>query len=146
MAVQAGSNQDAAVTTKSSSNGLLRGRLGTTIVTVVASGLLVFLVMFMVWYHLGGGAWRSGVRISEAKLEASDTLILTVDSCEGAPAVARLDETSVDVQVKVVAFSTPLHGGTDCQESVNAYLEEPLGTRTVVDMHTGESVSVSKPK
>ena len=55
--------------------------------------------------------------------------------------MAQLQETDVDVQVKVIAFSTPMHGGADCQETVNAYLEEPLGDRMVVDKHSGRIVS-----
>lgn len=118
----------------------LSGSLRPMIIAVSVTGLLVFVACFMVWYNLGGGAWRSGVSVSDAKLAAPHTLILTVDSCLGAPRVAQLQETEVDVQVKVIAFSTPMHGGADCQELVKAYLEEPLGDRMVVDMHSGRIV------
>jgi len=53
-----------------------------------------------------------------------------------------LKETDVDVQVRVIAYSTPFHGGDDCRDSVTAYLREPLGNRVVVDKHTGQRVSV----
>ena len=129
------------MTGSSGSRGSLSGHLGLIVVAVVVTGLAVFVACFMVWYHLGGGAWRSGVSVSDAKLGAPHTLILTVDSCLGAPRVAQLQETDVDVQVKVIAFSTPMHGGADCQESVKAYLEEPLGDRMVVDKHSGRIVS-----
>ena len=119
----------------------LTGSLRAIIIAVLATGLVVFVACFMVWYHLGGGAWRSAVTVIDGKLAAPHTLILTVASCQGAPQVAQLHETDVDVQVEVIAFSTPLHGGTECVEVVNAYLEEPLGDRMVVDKHSGRIVS-----
>ena len=128
------------MTDNSGSRGSLSGHLGLIVVAVVVTGLVVFVACFMVWYRLGGGAWRSGVSVSDAKLGAPHTLILTVDSCQGAPRVAQLQETDVDVQVRVIAFSTPFHGGTDCQELVEANLEEPLGDRMVVDKHSGRIV------
>ena len=89
----------------------------------------------MVLHHLGGGAWRSDVRVDEAWLLAPQRLELIVASCNGAPRVS-LRETDVDVQVKVKSFSTPLRGGDDCQDAVTVYLREPLGDRDVVDEHT----------
>lgn len=52
-------------------------------------------------------------------------------------------ETDVDVQVEVMAFSTPLIGGTDCGDHVQISLREPLGDRIVVDKPTGQPVSVT---
>ena len=129
------------MTDSSGSRRTLSGSLRPIIIAVLVAGLVVFVACFVVWYHLGGGAWRSGVTVSDAKLAAPHTLILTVDSCLGAPRVAQLQETDVDVQVRVIAFSTPMHGGADCQELVKAYLEEPLGDRMVVDKHSGRIVS-----
>ena len=76
MAVQGGANQDTLITSRSGSRGLLSGRLGTTIVAVVVAGLLVFVACLMVWYHVGGGAWRSEVRVMEAWLLSPDRLEL----------------------------------------------------------------------
>ena len=125
----------------SSPTGSSADRLIPVIVAVVVTGLLVFVACFMVWYHFGGGAWRSGVSVRDVKLAAPDTLILTLASCHGAPRVSMSRETDVDVQVKVIAFSTPFHGGLRCQEGVNIYLEEPLGDRVIVDLHTGQTFS-----
>ena len=72
---------------------------------------------------------------------APDRLILTVDSCHGAPRVSMSQETDVDVRVNVIAFSTPFHGGLRCQEGVNVYLKEPLDDRVIVDLHTGQTFS-----
>ena len=128
----------------SGSTGSLPGRLWPPIVAAVVTGLLVFITCFMVWYHLGGGAWRSEVSVSDAKLEAPNTLVLSANSCLGAPRVSSKEETNADVQIEVIAFSTPFHGGLRCQEPVTAYLEEPLGDRTVVDKHTGAIVDVTR--
>ena len=121
--------------------GFLSVRLGTTIVAVVITGLLVFVACFLVWHHLGGGAWRSEVSVKSALLISPDRLELIVASCHGAPRVS-LEETDVDVQVKVISFSTPLRGGMDCLDTVQGHLREPLGDRIVVDKHTGQSVTV----
>lgn len=129
------------MTESSGPRKFLSGRLGPIVVSVIVTGLLVFVACLLVWYHFGGGAWRSGVSVVDARLGQPQTLILTVASCQGAPRVAELRETEVDVQVRVIAFSTPLHGGTDCQESVKAHLEDPLGDRLVVDKHSGRIVS-----
>ena len=118
---------------------------GSLIVAVVLTALLVFVACFLVWSYLGGGAWRNEVSVRTAELrypDRTDRLTLWVASCNGAPRVS-LHETDVDVQVKVVAFSTPLRGGEDCQDSVDVSLREPLGDRVVVDRHTGQSVNVS---
>ena len=123
----------------SDSKRFLRGRIWPLVVAVLITGLLVFIACLMVWYHLGGGAWRSGVNVVDARLDAPDTLMLTVESCHGAPRVAMSHETEVDVQVSIIAFSTPLHGRRDCLDSVNVHLEEPLGDRAVVDTHSGET-------
>ncbi len=121
--------------------GLLSGRLWPLIVAVVLTALVVFVACFMAWHNLGGGAWRGEVIVMEAVLLAPQRLELRVASCHGAPRVS-LRETDVDVQVKVLAFSTPFHGGMDCQDAVEVYLRNPLGDRPVVDNHTGQVVSV----
>ena len=125
----------------SSPTGSSAVRLIPVIIAVVVTGLLVFVACSVLWYHLGGGAWRGGVSVVDVKLAAPDTLILTVNSCHGAPRVSISRETDIDVQVEVIAFSTPLHGGLDCLESVNVYLEEPLGDRVIADLHSGQTFS-----
>ena len=117
----------------------MSGRIGLVVAAVVTTALLVFIASFIVWYHLGGGAWRSDVSIRDVKLAAPDTLILAVESCHGSPRVAMSHETDVDVLVRIISFSTPMHGGRDCLDSVNVNLEEPLGDRSVVDMHSSET-------
>ena len=104
---------------------------------------------FMVWYHVGGGAWRSWKSVEEAQLIAPDRLSLKVNSCEGAPQFSELAETEVDIQVKLYVHFSAIGirlGGPPaaCVAHVEVRLSEPLGNRLVIDMHTGQSVSVTK--
>ena len=128
-------------TNGSGSRGFLSGRLGPIIVAVLVTGLVVFVACFAVWLNLGGGAWRGEVSVREAVLLAPQRLDLGVASCNGAPRVS-LRETDVDVQVRVMSFSTPFRGGNECDDHVEVYLREPLGDRVVIDRHTGQVVSV----
>ena len=118
----------------------LYGRLGLIIVTAVVTGLLVFLACFMVWSYFGGGAWCGEVEVMDAELRSPLRLTLFVASCNENPTLSLFQETDVDVQVKVAAFSTPLRGGGDCQDTVEVQLREPLGDRVVIDKHTGRIV------
>ena len=129
------------MTSSSGSRGFLSGRLGPIIIAVLVTGLVVFVACFAVWLNLGGGAWRGEVRVMEAVLLAPQRLDLGVASCNGAPRVS-LRETDVDVQVRVMSFSTPFRGGNECDDHVEVYLREPLGDRVVIDRHTGQVVSV----
>ncbi len=133
------------MTNSSGSRGFLSGRLGPIIIAVLVTGLVVFVACFAVWLNLGGGAWRGEVSVMEVQLrypDRPDRLSLAVASCNGAPRVSLFRETDIDVQVKVIAFSTPFHGGNDCRDVVEVTLREPLGDRVVVDRHTGQLVSV----
>ena len=132
------------MTSSSGSRGFFSGRVGPIIIAVVVTGVVVFVACFMVWHNLGGGAWRGEVRVMEAHLldpDRPDRLTLGVTSCNGAPR-ASFRKTDIDVQVKAIAFSTPFHGGQDCMDLVDVYLQEPLGDRVVIDGHTGQVVSV----
>ena len=130
------------MTSNSCSRRFFSGRLGSIIVTAIITGLLVFVACFMIWHHLGGGAWFSEVTVKEALLLPRDRLVLVVDICQGAPR-AVFSETDDDVQVVVTAFSTPWIGGNDCGDYVQISLREPLGDRIVVDKPTGQPVSVT---
>ena len=93
------------MTNNSGSRGFLSVRLlGCLIVAVVVSGL----AFPVAWLFLGGGIWRGEVNVVGAELRSPDRLALIVASCNGDPEVSLLRETDADVQVKVVASSTPL--------------------------------------
>lgn len=114
------------------------------IATTAAVGLFVagFLVAVLAWQFVGGGVWRREVSVALADLRSPRTLTLLVNSCDGNPEVSLLRETDVDVQVEVVASTTPLRGGSDCRDAVEVQLRQPLGDRAVIDKHTGQPVSV----
>ncbi|MCI0437775.1 MAG: hypothetical protein L0177_01430 [Chloroflexi bacterium] len=119
-------------------------RLARLVVAAVALLLAGLLAAVLVWQLFGGGVWRSEVSVAEAELRSPQRLVLTVNSCNGDPEVSLLRETDVDVQVKVVASSTPFRGGCDGQDSVEVRLQEPLGGRVVVDKHTGQRVTTRR--
>ena len=116
--------------------------LGHLICTVVVTGLVVFVACVCFWYNFAGGGWRGAVTVDGATYLYPYGLSLGVGSCLGSPEVSLLRETDVDVQIKVIAFSTPFHGGRDCAEGVAVRLQEPLGDRIVVDGHTGQRVNL----
>lgn len=128
------------VATSRGSGGILTGRQRGLIVAIIALGSLVFVA----WLFLFGGIWRSEVSVEEAELRSSDLLALVVASCNGDPEVSLLRETDQQVQVRVVASSTPLRGGGDCLDIVEVQLQEPLNDRVLIDMHSGQSVSVTR--
>ena len=110
------------------------------IVAIVVTGIVVFVSCFLAWFYLGGGAWRSQVAVVDAELRSPDGLVVIIASCNGGPGVTLL-ETDIDVQVKAVAYSTPLRGGDDCLDAVGPrHLQRPLGNRVVIDTHTGQIV------
>ena len=119
------------------------------VVPAVVSGLVVFAACFTVWYQAGGGYWRSWVSVEEAQLIEPDKLSLIVNSCEGTtPLLSLIEQTEVDVLVKLSVFHSVLRGGHDiplseCPKTVEVYLDEPLDNRVVVDKHTGRLVSVT---
>ena len=123
-------------------SGLFTDHLGALIVVVVVTALVVFSACFLAWYNFGGGAWRGGVGVHEALMRAPDRLELIVGSCNGNPSTSGWGMTDDAVQIKVVAYSTPLHGGDECQDALEFNLPEPLGNRIVLDLHTGRTVSV----
>ena len=118
-------------------------RVASVTFATAAFLLAGFLAAVLVWQFFGGGVWRSEVSVVGAELRSPTGLRLVVSSCNGDPEVSLLRETDVDVQVKVVASSTPLTGGGDCQDLIEVQLQEPLGDRVVIDKHTGQSVEVS---
>lgn len=126
------------VATASGTRRFLTGR--RLAVAVLALGLLVLAG----WLFLGGFTLRGEVSVIEAELRSTDRLALVVDSCEGDPEVSLLRETGEDVQVEVVASAAYFRGGGDCLDVVEVQLREPLGNRIVIDLHTGESVSVTR--
>ena len=112
------------------------------VAVATASFIVGGLVVFYIWQSVGGGVWRGGVYIREAYLLSSDTLELSVGSCNGYPRVYQLHQDEESIRLRVEANSTPLKGGNDCADHVNVYLRDPLGDRVVIDDHTGRVVPI----
>ena len=133
----------------SGSKGFLSVGLGHLICTVVVTGLVVFVACVCVWYNFAGGGWRGAVTVPRASYgyapENPYGLGLSVSSCLGDPKVTQVRETEHEVEVKVIAFTRPFHGGMDCADGAAVQLREPLGGRVVIDGHTGQRVRVTRP-
>ena len=73
---------------------------------------------------------------------ASTRLELNVASCNENP-TAEVVESDTEVRVKVTSGRWLGHNADDCADGVAVTLNVPLGTRTVVDQSTGQTVEVS---
>ena len=87
------------------------------------------------------GPSRGPVALFEATLVDPTTIAFGVPSCNGEPAVARLEETSTQVRVEVVSTVHP--NGDSCADSIQVELESPLGDRDVIDLGGGGRMNVS---
>ena len=132
---------------RSSLPSFLRNPIVTAIVAAVVTGLVVFVACFMVWYHAGGGVWSGKTHVERARLISQDTLRLSVLSpgCGAVPHFTVLNETEVDIQVAFRVISSPIRGGDDCLRDVELRLKKPIGSRHLIDMHTGQRVRLSTP-
>ncbi len=119
----------------------------TVLLTFLVTALVTAAALFLVWHNLGGGAWHSSVGILEAypQENRTDRLTLIVQSCNGAPSVRHQRETNSAVEIRVQAFSTPLHGAQECLDALEVQLEQPLGDRILLDEHTDQEVPVLNP-
>ena len=74
---------------------------------------------------------------------ASTRLELNVASCNENP-TAEVVESDTEVRVQVVTSGRWFgRNADDCADGVTVTLNAPLGTRTVVDQSTGQTVEVS---
>ncbi len=117
--------------------GLLSERRRCLIGVVVVIGLLSIVALVFVF------TGRGEARVVEVMFHSPQRLELLVASCNRNPAVSLLRESDVDVQVKVKVDSDFRSGEGDCLDSVEVYLQEPLGDRVIVDKHTGRRVSIT---
>jgi hypothetical protein len=98
------------------------------------------------WLFFVGVTWLAPVRVVAAEVRQPDLLALIVDSCQANPELSMLRVSGHEVEVEVIAIKTfrLTGGGGDCQDVVEVQLPEPLGDRTVVDLHSGETVPVTE--
>ena len=85
---------------------------------------------------------RAGVEVSEGYLMTPDVVMFVVQSCHQQPQLELLRETADEVQVKVTSSTN--ESGLTCQDAVICRLQEPLGERSVLDHHTGNTVPVRR--
>ena len=119
--------------------------VGRLTCVVVVTGLVVFVASFCAWYNFAGAGWRGAVTLNGASFVDPHRLGIGVSVCLGDPEVKLLRETDREVEVKVIAFTRPFHGALGCADGVAVRLEEPLGTRSVIDGHTGQRLRVTRP-
>ncbi|GEN81512.1 hypothetical protein [Actinotalea fermentans] len=86
---------------------------------------------------------RGPVAIGEAFVSDGPGLQLTVGSCNGDPEVTVLEQTDTEVRIEVTS-TTPAPGwpGADCLDGLELTLDAPLGSRTLIDVTTGDVVGV----
>ena len=114
---------------------------------VIAGAVFLFGLCFVIFLAVSGGNWRGGVEVSNASLIGPDVIQFGVDSCHQQAGVSRLRQTTTQVGIKVThQVALFRQGGLDCQDQIYCRLQEPLGSRTVVDLHTGNRVFVDRPE
>lgn len=86
-------------------------------------------------------AERGPVIILDAKVDGG-RLELSVNTCQGSPELARLVETPERVEITVVADAQGDGPRPGCADGVHVELDEPLGTRTLLDGVTGEPITI----
>ncbi len=75
----------------------------------------------------------------EYHLSDGTTLDVAVQSCNGDPELAELEETETEVRIQVVA--TTYRDTDDCLDSIQIKLTAPVGDRAVIDVTTGNRLS-----
>lgn len=95
------------------------------------------------------GSRRIAVTVGqqEAVLTAPDMVELSVPSCNGNPAITVLEQEPDQVRVEV-ATTVPgrFAGSDDCLDLVQVELDEPLGERPLVDLTTGDPITLGVPE
>lgn len=81
-------------------------------------------------------------RIIEVYGEPADLeLGLAVDSCEATEIITRVDERMDEISILVSTRGAD--DGPDCVDAATVQLNEPLGSRIVIDESTGKAVEIS---
>ena len=112
-------------------------------IAAVAAGMIA--LAFVIFLAVTGGNWRGGVEMDNAYLIAPDIIEFAVFSCDRGSAVSELRETASEVKIRVThEVSLFRGGGLSCQDGIACLLKEPLGSRTIVDLHAGNTVNVQQ--
>ncbi len=95
------------------------------------------------------GSRRVAVTVGqqEAVLTAPDMVELSVPSCNGNPAITVLEQEPDQVRVEVeTTVPGRFAGSDDCLDLVQVELDEPLGERPLVDLTTGDPITLGVPE
>ncbi|GAB2466869.1 hypothetical protein [Xylanimonas ulmi] len=110
---------------------------GLTILLILAVATTAVLVLTR------GVSWRDRAPITQAVLLEQDLLALVVDTCGAEPEVDLLDEQEEAVQVAVISTRTIGGPGSgDCLDVVEVRLQAPLGDRPLIDVTSGDQITV----
>lgn len=105
-----------------------------------APRLVVWLIPIAVTASCGG----SGSRILEMYGEpGSRVLELGIASCTAETISADVEET--DESVRILVHTEGGDEGPQCREALDVMLDEPLGSRRVIDRSTGDALDVEPP-
>ncbi len=112
---------------------------------IIAGAVLLLALAVVIFLAVNGGSWRWGAEVLDASLIAPDVIEFVVDSCHQGAAVSQLRETDTHVGIKVT-HQVAVFQGLDCAAVIYCQLQEPLASRTVVDLHTGDRVFADPPE
>ncbi|TVR34376.1 MAG: hypothetical protein EA388_09175 [Nitriliruptor sp.] len=88
---------------------------------------------------------RRAVSPYGAMLTGPTELAVDVPSCNGDPVVDELVEDDEQVSIRVVATMVVSGASPSCSDALPVTLEEPLGERTLIDLVSGETLTVVEP-
>lgn len=113
----------------------LRWGLAFLLILAVAAAAVVILTR--------GVSWRDRVPIPHAELREPDLLLLVVNTCGAEPELDLLDEQEESVEVAVVSTRTIGGPGSgDCLDAVEVRLQAPLGDRSLIDVTSGDELTL----
>ena len=87
---------------------------------------------------------RQDTSVKYGWMRSPDTLVVNAGTCKMNPEVSFLEETDVAVRIMMRTDFYPFRQSfQECLTAKIVQLQEPLGDRVVMDMHTGRVVSVT---
>ena len=88
---------------------------------------------------------RRPVSPDGATLTGPDELVVDLPTCDGDPVVDELEEDDEQVRIQVVTTVVISGDSAACSDALTVTLEDPLDGRTVIDLVSGETVTVLSP-
>ena len=113
-------------------------RPGLTLAVVV-----VLAAVIATAYVYAAAERRRSVEIDGA-MAFDEVVLLVVGSCGGEPTITRLEQADGEVRIAVEATTRPMGPAAECQDSIEAQLDAPLGDRLLIDESNGQAVEVQR--